>query len=70
MSMLVSLCRQLVVILPAAYLLSMLGSVNDVWYAFPVAECVSLIMSILFFRHINKKYIRPLDDPAAYVPGM
>ena len=70
LSMLVSLCRQLVVILPAAYLLSMLVSVNDVWYAFPVAECVSLIMSILFFRHINKKYIRPLDDPAAYVPGM
>ena len=60
-----NLCRQLVVILPAAYLLSLFGSVNDVWYAFPVAECVSLILSIFFFRYVGRKYIKPLDDPAA-----
>ena len=70
LSMIVSLCRQLVVILPAAYLLSLFGSVNDVWYAFPVAECVSLILSIFFFRYVGRKYIKPLDDPAALVPGM
>lgn len=70
LSMIVSLCRQLVVILPAAYLLSLFGSVNDVWYAFPIAECVSLVLSIFFFRYVGRKYIKPLDNPAAFVPGM
>jgi putative MATE family efflux protein len=70
LSMIVSLCRQLVVILPVAYLLSLLGEVTDVWYAFPIAECVSLLLSIIFFRHINKKYLKRLDDPKAVLPGM
>ncbi len=70
LSMIVSLCRQLVVILPVAYLLSLLGDVNDVWYAFPIAECVSLILSIIFYRYVYRKYLKDLNNPLAEVPGM
>ena len=49
-SLITSLCRQLGVLLPAAYLLSLLGNVDYVWAAFPIAEGVSLLLSILFLR--------------------
>lgn len=61
-SMLVSFARQLVVLLPAAYLLSRLGNVNYVWWAFPIAEVVSLIMSVIFITRINKKIIRHIGE--------
>ena len=51
-SMITSICRQLLVLLPAAYLLSLLGNVNYVWWAFPIAELVSFVLSILFLKHI------------------
>lgn len=70
LSMIISLCRQLVVILPVAYGLSLIGDVNNVWYSFPIAECVSLALSIVFFRYVCKKYLKNLEDPKAYVPGM
>ena len=57
-SMLVSMTRQLVVLLPTAYLLSRLGNVNYVWWAFPIAEIASLTLSIIFLIKINKKVIR------------
>lgn len=47
-SLITSVCRQLVALLPAAYLLSLTGSVNNVWWAFPIAEVVSAILSIFF----------------------
>lgn len=56
-SMMVSLARQLIVLIPVAYLLSRLGNVDYVWWAFPVAEIVSVGMSALFLRRINKKII-------------
>lgn len=56
-SMLVSIARQLVVLLPVAYLLARLGNVNYVWWAFPIAEIMSLIMSAIFLIMINKKII-------------
>ncbi len=49
-SLVTSICRQLVVLLPAAYFLSLLGNVNFVWLAFPMAEFISLILSIIFLR--------------------
>ena len=70
LSMIISLCRQLVVILPVAYGLSLLGNVNDVWYAFPIAECVSLLLSIVFYRYVYKRYLKDLNNPLAEVPGM
>ena len=56
----VSLCRQLVVLLPAAYFLSLSGNVNAVWWAFPMAECMSLTATVFFFIRIYRQKIRPL----------
>lgn len=56
-SMLVSIARQLCVLLPVAYLLSLSGNVNLVWWAFPIAELVSVAMSTFFLNRINKKII-------------
>ena len=56
----ISLCRQLVVLLPVAYLLSLSGRVNDIWWAFPIAEVASLILSLLFFTRIYRKKIVPM----------
>jgi putative MATE family efflux protein len=56
-SMLVSIARQIVVLLPAAFLLSLSGSVNAVWWAFPIAELVSVIMCVFFYFDLRKKVI-------------
>ena len=56
----VSLCRQMLVLLPAAYFLSLTGNVNAVWWAFPMAECMSLTATIFFFIRIYRQKLRPL----------
>ncbi len=56
-SLMVSIARQLFVLLPVAYLLSRLGNVNYVWWSFPIAEMASLIMSTIFLVRIYKKII-------------
>ena len=59
-----SLCRQLVVLLPAAYLLSLAEDVNFVWWAFPIAEVFSLLLTAIFFAKIYKTKIKPLYSKA------
>ena len=59
-SMLVSFTRQLVVLLPVAYLLSLTGNVDNVWWSYNIAEIASLAASVLFFKHIYNKVIKPL----------
>ena len=55
-STITTLCRQLLVLLPAAYLLSLTGNVNNVWWSFPIAEVMSaLVTSILFIRLFRAK---------------
>lgn len=56
-SMWVSLTRQLVVLLPVAWLLAKLGNVDYVWLSFPIAEIASLTMTIIFYIRINKEII-------------
>ncbi|MBR5067175.1 MAG: MATE family efflux transporter, partial [Lachnospiraceae bacterium] len=56
-SMWVSVARQLLALLPAAFLLSLTGNVNMVWFAFPIAEAVSLIMTLIFYSKVYKKTI-------------
>ena len=63
-SLIVSVCRQLFVLLPAAWLLAQTGNVNNVWWAFLIAEIVSVLMSLAFYAHINKTIIVPLCGPA------
>ena len=60
-STIVSMCRQLVVLLPAAYLLSLSGDVNAVWWAFPIAEVMSLLATTVLFLRIYRQKIRPLQ---------
>lgn len=62
-SLIVSVLRQLVILLPAAYLLAKLG-LNAVWYSLPIAEVFSFVASILIFSHLYKKSIRPMSEQA------
>ena len=57
LSLWVSMIRQVVVLLPAAYLLSLMGNVAFVWWAFPIAEAFALVMSIYFNKKIDKEVI-------------
>ena len=59
-STITSLCRQMFVLLPAAYLLSLTGDVTNVWWSFPIAEVISLVVTLLFFARIYRQKIRPL----------
>lgn len=56
-----ALCRQLLALLPAAYLLSLSGNVNLVWWAFPIAELVSFLSSLVLFLRLYRQKIKPLD---------
>ena len=64
-SMLVSIARQLVVLLPAAFLLSLSGEVTYVWWAFPIAEVMSLTMTVIFLVRINSRVIRHIGEQTA-----
>lgn len=59
-SMLISLCRQLVVLLPCAYILAQFGILNLVWFAFPIAEIISLLLSAAGMVYVYRKKIKPL----------
>jgi Na+-driven multidrug efflux pump len=61
-STITSLGRQLVVLLPVAYLLSLTGNVNHVWWAYPIAEIVSGLLTLYFFLRIYRQKIKPLFD--------
>ena len=56
-SMVTSIMRQLVVLLPAAYLLSLLGNIDYVWWAFPIAEIMSCAVTVFYFFRIKKTII-------------
>lgn len=59
-STIVSLCRQLIVLLPAAYLLSLTGSVDNVWWSFPIAEVMSALVTGLLFAKLYRQKVKPL----------
>lgn len=59
-SMIISILRQLVVLLPAAWLFSLSGNLNIVWWAFPLAELMSLAACLLFLRRIHRTVISKL----------
>ncbi|MGN0305171.1 MAG: MATE family efflux transporter [Lachnospiraceae bacterium] len=60
-SMITSICRQLIILLPAAYLLSFLGNVNYVWLAFPIAELIAVLLNMVFMKKINQNVLEPMD---------
>ncbi len=59
-SLIISIGRQLVILIPVAYLLSKLGNVNLVWIAFPIAEIASLFLSGYFFRKLYRERVETL----------
>ena len=56
----VSVCRQLLVLLPVAYLMSLTGNVHNVWWAYPLAEILSGALTAFFFLRIYRQKIKPL----------
>ncbi len=61
-SMIVSLTRQLIVLLPVAFFLSKLGELSLVWWAFPIAEVAAVVLSIIFLVITNKKIISKVPN--------
>lgn len=61
-SMIVSFARQIVVLLPVAYMLSKTGVLDYVWFAFPIAEVASLTATLIFFSVIYKKLIKHIGS--------
>ena len=59
-SLVVSLLRQMVILLPAAWLLSLTGEVTNVWFAFPVAEILACFVSIGMFWNLYRKHLKNL----------
>lgn len=59
-SLVVSVARQLVVLIPVAYILSKIGGLDLIWWAFPIAEVMSLCVSAYLLFRIYRKIIRPI----------
>lgn len=64
LSMIVSICRQLLVLIPVAYLLAVLfrDNINMFWLCFPIAEVMSMIVSVICFVYIYKTIIKKIPD--------
>ncbi|MBQ9823955.1 MAG: MATE family efflux transporter [Solobacterium sp.] len=56
-SLIISIGRQLVILIPAAWLLAQTGNVNNVWWCFMIAETASLVLSLIFFRKIYNRLV-------------
>ena len=61
-SMFISLTRQIVVILPVAFIFAKLFGLNMVWFAYPIAEVISVFMCIFMLRRILKNKVKPLAN--------
>jgi putative MATE family efflux protein len=65
-SLIISLARQIIILLPLAYVLSRFIGLTGVWMAFPIAEAITLVISIFFMRNIYKKEIQYLDPAVIF----
>ena len=68
LSLIVSVVRQLVVLLPTAFILSFFSEnsyVTPIWFSFPIAELSGVVLSVLFFISVYKKVIKPLGTKKA-----
>lgn len=67
LSLIGEVIRQLIILLPVVYILSLLGDVNIIWWGYPIAETLALIFNIIFLRFIYKKIIDPLEDKNSFL---
>ena len=61
-SLIISILRQLAVLLPVAFIFSKIWGLDAVWVAFPLAECAALVVTILFWRRVYHNEIKPLYE--------
>lgn len=61
-SMVNSICRQLIVLLPAAYLLALTGVLQNVWWSFPIAEVMSAAVTVFFLVRIWKRVVSRIGE--------
>lgn len=60
-SLIISVARQLICILPLAYMFAKFWGLHAVWYAFPMAEIISMVLSTILFKRIYDKKIKVLE---------
>ena len=61
-SMIATFIRQIVVLLPVTYLLSLAGNIDDIWWSYLIAEVASLLACFFFMHRVYKKKMRDLPD--------
>ena len=61
-SMIVSIVRQIAVLLPVAWFLSATGILDNVWFSFGIAECFGLTLSIVFFIYVYRKKVKAVPE--------
>lgn len=61
-SAIISLCRQLIVLLPCAYILAKVGGLGMIWFCFPIAETASLVLTLIFFTKIYREVVLQVPD--------
>jgi Na+-driven multidrug efflux pump len=64
-SLIISICRQLVVLIPAAWLLAQTGVLTNVWFSFLIAEVISMVLTVMFFRKIYNEIVKPMEGSIA-----
>ncbi len=62
LSLIMSLARQLIVLLPMAWVLANWKGLDAVWWAFPVSEVVSLSLCLVMYRWVDRKYLKPIPE--------
>jgi len=62
LSMSISVFRQLILVLPLAYALSLTGELNMVWWSFPIAEVLAGLLALYYLRRAHRRVIQPLAD--------
>lgn len=61
-SMIVSITRQMVFLLPSAYLLGKFFGLDAIWFCFIIAEIASFILTLAFYRMEYKRKLKPMFD--------
>ncbi|WP_418289945.1 MATE family efflux transporter [Massilicoli timonensis] len=60
-SLMISLCRQLLIVLPCAYLLARFSELDSIWYAFLIAEAFAMVIALFLYRKIKISMIDPME---------
>ena len=67
LSLWISVFRQLVVLLPVAFIFARIGGLHTVWFAFPIAEAFAIIFSGVCLVHVYRKEILPVESTAGKI---